>query len=242
MRASITPAEINFPAYSRDEISKIISTRLQEFNDDKDLPIIRPAAITFLAAKISTLSGDVRKALDVCRRAIELAELEARKQTLLKPLESSPANGSHLPSRANLAVKPIDVPQILKIVNEVYCSSVTSSMGQKNSDLPLHQKLLIASLLLMCNHGKKSKEVTMGKLHETYTKVCKKRSMTSASLSEAVSMASFLESRGFLSLRSAKEPKDAKLSLRIDDDEVEAAMQDKTLLSGILHDVDCIAK
>jgi cell division control protein 6 len=212
---------------------------LHEFNSDKESPIIKPAAITFLAAKISTLSGDVRKALGVCRRAIELAELEARKQTLLKPLSNtaSPNIG-----RANLSIKPIDVPQILKIVNEVYCSSVTSSMGQNNSDLPLHQKLIIASLLLMTNHGKKSKEVTMGKLHETYTKVCKKRGMTSASLSEAVSMAQSLESRGFLSLRSAKESKDGKLSLRIDDDEIEAAMQDKTLLSGILHDIDCISK
>jgi Cdc6-like AAA superfamily ATPase len=44
LRASFAPAEINFPAYSRDEISKIITTR-------------------------------VRKALDVCRRAIELSEL-----------------------------------------------------------------------------------------------------------------------------------------------------------------------
>ena len=115
-------------------------------------------------------------------------------------------------------------------------------MGQNNSDLPLHQKLIIASLLLMTNHGKKTKEVTMGKLHETYTKVCKKRGMTSAGLSEAVSMAQSLESRGYLSLRSAKESKDGKLSLRIDDDEIEAAMQDKTLLSGILHDIDCISK
>jgi cell division control protein 6 len=133
LRASIAPAEINFPAYTRDEISKIITTRLHEFNADKEQPIIRPAAITFLSAKISTLSGDVRKALDVCRRAIELSELEARKQTLLKPLDASPGG------RPSGLIKPIDVPQILKIVNEVYCSSVTSSMGQKNSDLPLHQ-------------------------------------------------------------------------------------------------------
>lgn len=66
--------------------------------------------------------------------------------------------------------------------------------------------------------------------------------MTSASLSETVTMASLLESRGFLSIKSAKQVKDSKLSLRIDEDEIEAAMQDKTLLSGILHDVDCIAK
>jgi cell division control protein 6 len=82
----------------------------------------------------------------------------------------------------------------------------------------------------------------MGKLHETYSKVCKKRNMTSASLSETVTMASLLESRGFVSLKPAKQTKDSKLSLRIDEDEVEAAMQDKTLLSGILHDVDCISQ
>jgi len=198
--------------------------------------IIKPAAISFLAAKISALSGDVRIALDVCRRAIELSELEVRKQKLLKPINSP--NGSNL----QMSIKPIDIPQILKIVNEVYCSSVTNSMGQKDSDLPLHQKLLMASLLLLNNHGKKCKEITMSKLHETYSKVCKKRNMTSASLSEAVSMASLLESRGFISLRSTKEPKDTKLNLRIDEDEIEAAMKDKNLLSGILHDFDCISK
>ena len=236
LRASFAPAEINFPAYSREEISKIITSRLQEFNNDTDQPIIKPAAITFLAAKISTLSGDVRKALDVCRRAIELSELEARKQTILKPVEPGASRAGSGP------IKPIDVPQILKIVNEVYCSSVTASMGQKNSDLPLHQKLLMASLLLVSNHGRKSKEVTMCKLHETYSKVCKKRNMTSASLSEAVTMISLLESRGFISIKTAKQTKDSKLSLRIDEDEIEAAMQDKTLLSGILHDVDCISQ
>jgi cell division control protein 6 len=105
LRASFSPAEINFPAYSRDEISKILMSRLQEFNGDSEHPIIRPAAVTFLAAKISTLSGDVRKALDVCRRAIELSELEARKQTLLKPVGPG-SNGAGGP------LKPIDVPQV----------------------------------------------------------------------------------------------------------------------------------
>jgi cell division control protein 6 len=41
---------------------------------------------------------------------------------------------------------------------------------------PLQQKLLMASLLLMVKKGK-TKEVTLGKLMETYAKVCKKRKM-----------------------------------------------------------------
>ena len=53
-----------------------------------------------------------------------------------------------------------------------------------------------------------------------------------------------LEARGFFSVRkgSTSCTKDAKLSLRIDEDEVEAALKDKNLLSGIIRDVECIAK
>jgi Cdc6-like AAA superfamily ATPase len=57
---------------------------LSDFNFDfnRDKPIIRPLALRTLAGNSS---GNLRKALDVCRRAIELAELEGRKRSLLKP-------------------------------------------------------------------------------------------------------------------------------------------------------------
>jgi cell division control protein 6 len=97
-------------------------------------------------------------------------------------------------------------------------------------------------LLLITNHGKKTKEVTLSKLHETYAKVCKKRSMTPASLPEAVSMTSTLEKCGIFRLWLGKVPKDTTLRLKIDDEKVEAAMQDQALLIGILQDVDCIAE
>ena len=49
------------------------------------MQLIRPAAIQLLAGKVAAIAGDVRKALDVCRRAVELCETQARKQTVLKP-------------------------------------------------------------------------------------------------------------------------------------------------------------
>ena len=208
--------------------------------------VIKPAAISFLSAKISALSGDVRKALDVCRRAIELAETESRKQTLLsRPVLKSPGLNS-TPTRANF--KPIDIPQIMKILNEVYCTSAaTASLNQANSDLPLQQKILIASLLLMTNYGKRPiKEVTAAKLHETYTKLCKKRGMSAVNLSETLSLCNLLDARGIFSIRNVPGKKlsnsDIKVSLRIDEDEVQAALKDKTLLSGIIKDTECICK
>ena len=234
---------MTFAAYSKKEIGNIISSRLKAMSMPSD-QVIKPAAINFLSAKISALSGDVRKALDVCRRAIEVAESESRKQTLLsKPLTQSPGMNATV---ANF--KPIDIPQIMKIINEVYCSSAaTASLKETNSDLPLQQKILIASLLLMTNYGKRPiKEVTAAKLHETYTKICKKRGMAAVNLTEVLSLCSLLEARGFFSVRKVLGKKlsnsDIKVSLRIDDDEVQAALKDKALLSGILKDTDCICK
>ena len=48
--------------------------------------------------------------------------------------------------------------------------------GTKGKGSPVQQKILMASLLLMVTKGK-SKEVTMGKLIDTYGKVLKKKNM-----------------------------------------------------------------
>ena len=65
-----------------------------------------------------------------------------------------------------------------QVINQVYGSQLAASLGAgaSNNALPLQQKLLMASLLLMVKKGK-TKEVTLGKLMETYTNVCKKRKM-----------------------------------------------------------------
>ena len=85
----------------------------------------------------------------------------------------------------------------------------------------------------------------LGKLHATYVKVCKKRGLPQVDLSEAFSLCSLLDTRGILTIHKGgwgSSTKDKKLSLRIDEGEIESALKDKTLLSGILKDVDCIAK
>ena len=84
--------------------------------------------------------------------------------------------------------------------------------------------------------------MSLGKLHETYSRICKKRTLGGLDLSEAASMSSLLEARGIFSVRKAKNVRDCKICLRIDESEVEAALQDKTLLSNIVSDASCIAK
>jgi len=215
-------------------------------------PVITSRAVTFLAGKISSLSGDLSKALDVCRRALEMAETEARKQTLLKPMSGrslaspakSPRKGYKTP-KPQLQLGTVDLKEIMKVINQVYGSQLAASLGggASSNALPLQQKLLMASLLLMVKKGK-TKEVTLGKLMETYSNVCKKRKMGVPDESACVGMCDMLESRGIVTYKRkvGMSPRLAKVSLRLDEDEVAQAMQDKTMLANIMEDVSCLAK
>jgi len=247
------PQLLHYPPYTKQQLAEIINTRLQNANDGGP-PVITSRAVTFLAGKISSLSGDLRKALDVCRRALEMAETEARKQTLLKPMSGRSLGSSGTPPKSprkgyktpkpQIQLGTVDLKEIMKVINQVYGSQLTASLGggASNNSLPLQQKLLMASLLLMVKKGK-TKEVSLGKLMETYAKVCKKRKMGVPDESACVGMCEMLESRGIVTYKSKKgiSPRLAKVSLRLDEDEVAQAMQDKTMLNNIMEDISCLA-
>ncbi|NWZ12812.1 CDC6 protein, partial [Agelaius phoeniceus] len=77
------PRLLHFPPYTKEQLTLILQERLGQVAGD---PVLDSAALQFCARKVSAVSGDARKALDVCRRAVEVVELEVRGQTLLKPL------------------------------------------------------------------------------------------------------------------------------------------------------------
>lgn len=63
---------IQFRGYNYADTQKIINTRL------KDLDVMEPDAVEFIARKVASVSGDIRRALDISRRAIELSADGAR--------------------------------------------------------------------------------------------------------------------------------------------------------------------
>ena len=61
---------MTFQPYSHSELEEIVRLRLQE------LDLFESDAIMFAARKVAAVSGDARRALEICRRATELAERE----------------------------------------------------------------------------------------------------------------------------------------------------------------------
>ncbi|MPC46881.1 Cell division control protein 6 [Portunus trituberculatus] len=157
------PKLLHFPPYTKAEIVKIITHRIKEANLG-EVQVIRPAAIQLLAGKVASIAGDVRKALDVCRRAVELCETQARKQAVLKPSNASPQKASKT-SLDSVVPKMVEIPQILSIFNEVYGSRVVSAVTNAPESFSLQQKILICCLLLILKHAR-SKDVTLGKVFD----------------------------------------------------------------------------
>lgn len=78
-RCELKPALMHFAPYTKQQIFDIISARLNEANAAN---VFTPSAIQFLASKVAAISGDIRRALDISRRVIELAESHQMAQVL----------------------------------------------------------------------------------------------------------------------------------------------------------------
>ncbi|ESZ89595.1 hypothetical protein SBOR_10016 [Sclerotinia borealis F-4128] len=123
---------ITFPGYTHEQLQTIITSRLT----DVPTHLIHPDAIQFASRKVASVSGDARRALDICRRAVELAEAESL---------SIPDTPSKTPGREERKGKGVvSIATVKKAINE----ATTSPLQQYLRALPLVTKLFLAALIL----------------------------------------------------------------------------------------------
>ncbi|RLV91318.1 hypothetical protein DV515_00014160 [Chloebia gouldiae] len=218
-----SPRLLHFPPYTKEQLTRILQERLGQVAGD---PVLDSAALQFCARKVSAVSGDARKALDVCRRAVEVVELEVRGQTLLKPLPGGDSPASPVPKRVGLL-------HISRVLSEVFGDRLAGGSRGAQDTFPLQQKVLLCSLLLLARHSH-AREVTLGKLHDTYSQVCRRQQLPAVDQAECLSLVTLLESRGVLELKRAKEARLAKVSLTLEEAALEHKLQDTALVGSIL--------
>lgn len=61
-------SRLNFQPYTHQQLYQIVESRLQ------GIDAFEKEAVEFAARKVSAVSGDARRALDICRRAVEIVE------------------------------------------------------------------------------------------------------------------------------------------------------------------------
>lgn len=213
-RPECRPLLLNFPPYSRQELMAIVQDRLTQASAEN---LLDASAVMFCARKVSAVSGDARKALDICRRAVEIVESDERKKAAVTKSEAKASS--------------VSVPQVARVLSEVYGDRMAAQ--SEGESFPLQQKLLVCCLLLLIRNGK-SKEVPLGKLHEVHSRLCSQRQVGGVGQGECLSLCSLLESRGIFALKKAKEARLTKIFLKIEEKDVENALKDRTLLGSIL--------
>lgn len=172
---NLKPELLPFLPYSSTQIKQIITTRLKSLvPEGSPIPFIHPAAIELCSRKVSSQTGDLRRAFEICRRALDLVEMEtkqkheveARENILLatpsrKPLGenanlSSPSRGSSektFPAMLAKSLKSLTVESAPRVtiahLNKVTAAAFSNGTNQRLKTLNLQQKAALCSLIAL---------------------------------------------------------------------------------------------
>ena len=105
--------------------------------------IVEPDAIQFASRKVAAVSGDARRALDICRRAVELAEIENPSNESLQATPSKKTAKNLAGQRSAAPNGRVTIATIKRAINE----ATTSPLQQHLRGLPFSSKLMLAALL-----------------------------------------------------------------------------------------------
>lgn len=172
---NLKPEILPFLPYSAAQIKTIITTRLRSLvPEGAPLPFIHPAAIELCSRKVSSQTGDLRKAFEICRRAIDLVEMETKQKHEVEVKEkfllatpsrkalaerdnlSSPKQGGSDKSVSAALVESLKsltietAPRVsIGHLNKVTAAAFSNGTNQRLKTLNLQQKAALCSLVAL---------------------------------------------------------------------------------------------
>ncbi|KAI0385760.1 cell division control protein Cdc6 [Hypomontagnella monticulosa] len=183
---NLKPDLLPFLPYSAAQIKTIITTRLKSIvPEGSPLPFFHPAAIELCSRKVSSQTGDLRKAFEICRRAIDLVESETKQkheaeinEKLLLATPSKKPLGENInlsPSKrskeknpsAMLAdsLKSLTVETAPRVsiahLNKITAAAFSNGASQRLKTLNLQQKAALCSLMALEKRNRASRSLSV---------------------------------------------------------------------------------
>ncbi|KAM1756833.1 hypothetical protein EV1_006148 [Malus domestica] len=191
------PIVITFRAYSYDQILRILQQRLITL----PYTVFQPPALELCARKVAAASGDMRKALCICRSAIEILEAEVKESA--EHLNSSSVVHAFFEQQTAPAPAPVVKKQETDVVTIGHMASALSKTFKSPvvdtiQSLPQHQQIILCSAVRLFR-GKK-KDSTIAQLNKSYIDICKSTLIPPVGIFEFSSMCRVLNDQGLLKL------------------------------------------
>ncbi|BFZ53189.1 AAA ATPase [Savitreella phatthalungensis] len=116
LRASgCEPEILRFKPYSASAVTQILEARIATASQKSGMPVVVDrSALVFLGRKMANATGDIRKALDILRSAVELAEQEYRSEAALQPL-SPVSNSSMNAASPSRKISPVTIKHVSRV-------------------------------------------------------------------------------------------------------------------------------
>ena len=142
---------ITFPGYTHTQLMEIITSRLEGVPGN----IVDKDAVQFASRKVAAVSGDARRALDICRRAVEIAEQAQERQDVVDDEDveavTPSRRGRNTPkarpkddtSKEEKRLARVTIATIKQAINE----ATSSPIAQHVRSLSLASKLFLAAVL-----------------------------------------------------------------------------------------------
>ncbi|KAH8884466.1 cell division control protein Cdc6 [Thozetella sp. PMI_491] len=187
---NMKPELLPFLPYTAPQVKTIITTRLKSLLPEGTatpdyVPFFHPAAIELCSRKVSSQTGDLRRAFEVCRRAIDLVESETRqrceneiKEQLLQMSPSKRvlgenanlASGPTTPGPRSISASLIKHLQDLTVenaprvtiahLNKVTAAAFSHGANQRLKTLNLQQKAALCALMAIEKRNRAAKMVS----------------------------------------------------------------------------------
>eukprot|EP00884_Botryococcus_braunii_P008272 jgi/Botrbrau1/17446/Bobra.0054s0035.1 len=203
---------IAFQPYTTAQLEQIVADRLSSAGV---VSVFEPLAIKYAARKVAAVSGDVRRLLELLRRATELAELEG------SSAGKAPTTAA---TRGSTGEGPCVNPRHVDAALAEMFGSIHIKMTQNACPL---EKLLLACLLLETKSRMRADAVLEDVAHRVQ-QMCELRGGPSCGPGDLMAAALRLSSKRLVLLDSGARRLRARLSLNMPTDDLAHVLQTDT--------------
>ncbi|KAG0045793.1 Origin recognition complex, subunit 1 [Gryganskiella cystojenkinii] len=213
---------ISFKAYDHKQLATIVESRLV------GIRAFRKEAIEFAARKVGAVSGDARRALDICRRAVEIVEANAvrkeeerRKAMALNPFAD---HGD-----------PADPDQVtIRIVDQAIKEMFASPNVRLVQSASLHQKIFLIALIrrLRVKGIAEDEFTTIANVHQY---LCRIHNLRQPSLSDLSAICASLGACRCLLVESGKQDIYQRVRLSVTEEDVIMALRSDSFFKRLVE-------
>ncbi|GBG76524.1 hypothetical protein CBR_g22272 [Chara braunii] len=246
---SCIPSVVTFPAYNQSQICAILNQRLKQLS----FQAFHPLAIELCARKVAAAFGDMRKALDVCRLAVDvfLSEVKATRGTTDYDLTNSDEEDESLPVGrtktagktgavdSGLAKEVVDKPPTVVLMRHMVKALAKSfhlPLVETLQALPQHQQMILCSAVRLFRARKK--DATLGELNKAYIEQCKSASINALTSAEFTCMCTVLADQAILNIGPGRDERLRRVTLRVQEEDVRFALEGVRFFRTILSEDD----